>query len=109
MTKANLVENVVVGEYGYPIYLWLVDEDNIDVDISSYNTIQVLLRSPDDLKLVTYTASLFSDGTDGRLTFTPASGDLDRPGVWSGIVKLTVTSTSVTKSQPFELVIDSTL
>jgi hypothetical protein len=108
-TKANLIENVIVGEYGYPVFLHLVDELNASIDISAYDTFQVLLRTPDDLKLVTYSATLFSDGTDGKLYFTPAATDIDRSGTWHGMVKLTDTGTAVAKSQPFDMKVTNTL
>lgn len=107
--KANLVENVIVGEYGYPVFLHMVDENNDDVDITSYDVLQVMLRSPDDLKTVTYTASLFSDGTDGKIYFTPTETDLDRAGTWHGMIKLTDTGVSISKSQPFEMEVLYTL
>jgi hypothetical protein len=107
--KANLIENVIVGEYGYPVFLHLVDENNDDVNLTSYDILQVLLRTPDDLKTVTYTATLFSDGTDGKIYFTPATTDLDRAGTWKGMVKLTDTGVNVTKSQPFDMEVLSTL
>ena len=67
-TKANLIEHVIVGEYGYPVYLRLIDEKSVDVPINGYDTFQVILRSPDKLKTVTYTATLYSDGTDYIVT-----------------------------------------
>lgn len=108
-TKSNLIENVIVGEYGYQVFLHLVDELNDSQDITVYDTFQILLRSPDDLKLVTYTATLFSDGRDGKLYFIPQSGDIDRAGVWHGMVKLTDTGAAITKSQMFDFVVSSTL
>jgi hypothetical protein len=107
--RANLIEHVIVGEYGYPVFLHLVDENNDDVNILSYDILQVVLRTPDDLKTVTYTATLFSDGTDGKLYFTPTSTDIDRAGTWKGMVKLTDTGVSITKSQPFDMEVESTL
>lgn len=107
--KANLIENVIVGEYGYPVFLHLVDENNDDQDIRAYDTFQVILRSPDDLKTVTYTATLFSDGSDGKLYFTPASGDIDRSGTWHGMVKLTDTGVAVAKSQLIDMEVINTL
>jgi len=108
-SRANLIENVIVGEYGYPVFLHLVDEDNESMNISVYDTFQVMLRTPDDLKLVTYTATLFSDGTDGKLYFTPASGDIDRSGTWKGMVKLTDTGVAVAKSQPIDMKVVNSL
>jgi hypothetical protein len=99
--KVNLVENIVVGEYGYPIYLRLVNDLSDAVDISGYDTVEVIIRTPDDVKTITYTAYIVTTGVDGKLYFVPADGDLDRPGEWTGLIKLTNTAVGVTKSQPF--------
>ncbi len=107
--RANLIENVIVGEYGYPVFLHVVDEDNDNVDLRMYDTIQVLIRTPDDLKTVTYTASLFSNGADGKIYFIMANGDIDRPGTWHGMIKFTDTNVAVTKSQPFDMEVTLTL
>jgi len=108
--KANLIENVIVGEYGYPVFLHLIDENSDNVDISIYDSYSVILRSPDDLKTVTLTGTLFSDGTDGKLYFTLTSGDIDREGTWKGMVKLTDNSPSaVAKSHVFDIKVTLTL
>jgi hypothetical protein len=108
-TKVNIIENVVVGEYGDPIFLALVDELNEPVDVSSYDTITVLLRSPDSLRTVTITAELFSDGTDGKIVFYPGQTDIDRAGKWTGMVKLVNTGTSIAKSKAITMEVSSTL
>ena len=90
MTEVNKLPGVVVGEYGNTITLTIVDADNVAVDISSYSTSKIVtLRSPDHLKVVTATGSFSgSGGTDGVITFSPATGDIDRAGTWVGQVKL---------------------
>lgn len=107
-TKANLIEHVAVGEYGYPLYLQVIDANSDPIDISLYSAYYVILRSPDSLKTITYTATLVGGGTDGRLSFIFANGDIDRPGVWNGIIKMTAESALV-KSELFEMVVLSAL
>jgi hypothetical protein len=108
-TRANLIENVITGEYGSAIFLVLVDENTDPMDISMYTGWQVILRSPDQLKTLTYTATLVSDGTDGKLYFTPAAAtDIDRAGKWKGMIKLTAT-TLVTKSEIFDMIVIDSL
>lgn len=84
-----------VGQYGEPVVLTIIDSQGNVVDISAYtSTKQVLLQSPDSLKLVTYTATFVNTGTDGQIQFTPASGDIDRDGDWNGQVILTKANAS---------------
>jgi len=106
--KLNLIENIIVGEYGAPVFLQLVDGKSDPIDISSYTTREVLLRSPDSLKTITYTAPLFFTGEDGKIYFTPASGDIDREGEWTGMIRLTATGI-VTKSEHIRMIVQNTL
>jgi len=108
-TKANLIENVIVGEYGYPVFLALVDENTDPISLAGYDTIQVVLRSPDKLKTITSTATLYSDGKDGKLYFTPGSTDIDRAGTWKCMIKMIATGVSVAKSEIFDMVVIDSL
>lgn len=88
MAEINKITGVVVGQYGDAISLTVVDKNGAAVDISVYTTsIQVTLRDPYTLKSVTSIASFTTDGTNGQIQFTPAAGDLDRPGLWEGQIR----------------------
>lgn len=87
-TEINKVAGVYVGEYGDPIILTLINNGVVQ-DVSAYSTSQaVRLLSPDELKELTYVASFVTDGSDGKVQFTPANGDIDREGKWTGQVIL---------------------
>lgn len=107
-TKANLIEHVAVGEFGYPVYLQVIDANSDPIDISIYTDYFVRVRTPDSLKTIQYDATLVGGGTDGRLSFTFADGDIDRPGVWNGIIRMTAATAEV-KSELFEMVVLSAL
>ena len=51
------------------------------VDVSSASTKQLIFKKPGGTKL-TKTASFFTDGTDGIITYDTVSGDLDEDGMW---------------------------
>lgn len=89
MAEINKVKGIVVGQFGEALQFTIVDSAGNAVDISAYNsTKQAFLRSPFTLKPLTYTATFVTDGTNGQLQFTPATGDIDRPGTWQLQFKL---------------------
>lgn len=65
------------------------DETDTVVDISSATTLQMLFLKPDN-SLLTKTASLVNTGTDGKMQYVSASGDLDTCGWWrsQGFVRI---------------------
>lgn len=93
MTEANLITGFNVGQYGEAIPLTIIDDYGNSVNISSYTgTKNIILQSPDSLKVITYAASFVNTGTDGNISFTPAQGDIDRSGDWNGQVTLSTAS-----------------
>lgn len=76
MTLLGIVES----DYGGIIELTVTDAGTA-VDISSYTTRQFKFLTPSGT-LKTKTATLKTDGTDGKLQYTLASGDIDAPGAW---------------------------
>lgn len=59
-----------------------IKDDTTIVDVSSASTLQLIFKKPKSGTLVTQTASLFTDGTDGIITYTSVSGDLNECGRW---------------------------
>lgn len=51
------------------------------LDVSSATTLQLIFQSPSGTS-TTQTASLYTDGTDGKVTYTSISGDIDEVGTW---------------------------
>lgn len=95
MAEMNKIKGLVVGQYGEAISLTVIDKNGNAVDISAYTSgITVTLRDPKSLKTLSYAGSFVTDGTDGKVRFTPASGDLDRYGIWEGQIKLDKASAS---------------
>lgn len=89
MAELNRITGIVQGQYGENINLTIVDDDGTAIDISAYTTSKtVTIFNPYTLTVKTYAATFNSTGTDGKLYFTPAAGDIDSAGTWKGQVKL---------------------
>jgi hypothetical protein len=58
-----------------------VKERDVVYDVSSSTSRDIVFKKPSG-DLVTKTASFFTDGTDGIITYTTISGDLDEIGSW---------------------------
>lgn len=104
-TVTNKLTNVFVGDYGIVITITFKDEDGTLQDVSSFTTKKVFSRSPDGRKIVTSTAGFTSDGTDGKITYSYANGDIDRDGVWKAQAELN-NGTAVVYSHVFDVVVE---
>lgn len=69
-----------VGDIGTVLVVTIL-EDGSAVDISSASSLQIILRKPDGVSY-TKTATIYTDGTDGKLSYTVLDGDLDAAGLW---------------------------
>jgi hypothetical protein len=58
------------------------DDDDVVISIASPTTLSMHLRKPDGT-VVTKTATLVSDGTDGKLHYQTLVSDLDVIGDWT--------------------------
>lgn len=81
------LEGLARGYYGRVVVVE-VQEDGAGVDVSEFTTLMVVLRPPSGT-VKEKTAAFESDGTDGRLIFTPVSDDFDEVGEWLLQVQLT--------------------
>jgi hypothetical protein len=69
-----------VDDYGAALEV-TVEEDGSAVDISAATTTVIKMRTPDG-RVLSKSATLTTDGTDGKMRYTLQSGDLDTPGRW---------------------------
>ena len=75
------VGEIRLGDIGTEFLITLKDQDSTVIDISSADTLQVIFKKP-SCELLTKTATLKTDGTDGKMYYNSISGDLDEAGVW---------------------------
>jgi len=79
-----------VGDIASRFIITLKDSDTI-VDISGATVLQIIFHKP-DATILTKTATLLTDGTDGKFYWaTTATTDLDQEGIWKlqGYVEFT--------------------
>lgn len=104
-----LTEKLVVGQYGSPVLLEIVDEDGVAADVAAaiYPTIIVVSTSPDRQSTLEWTGS---GDSSGNLTFTPASSNTwDRPGTWLGQIEFSDSTSLLVMTPPFDMLVYSRL
>lgn len=69
-----------VEDVGTMFLITLKDGNNV-VDLSGATVKQIIFHKPDS-SLLTKTATLYTDGTDGKIYYTTLDGDLDQEGLW---------------------------
>lgn len=69
------------GDFGAVVEIEMVDQDLAVTDISGAVVKEILLKKPGGT-LLTKTADFVSDGTDGKIDCSIASGDFDEEGTW---------------------------
>ena len=82
------VGEIHVGDIGTVLIHTIKDQDETVVDISSASNRQIIFNKPNGTAVVK-TATLTTDGTDGKMQYTTASGDLNLEGVYTRQGKVT--------------------
>lgn len=62
-------------------FLATVQQDDTAINLSEASTLQMIFEKPSGSTL-TKTATLYSDGTDGKMKYATVAGDLDETGAW---------------------------
>lgn len=96
------LRGVNVGSYGQLITVTFTSS-GVAQDIAAYTgTKTIVAHSPSGRRQIT--ASLtFVTATDGTLSFTWASGDINREGIWKVQIELLVGATERWVSDPFNM------
>lgn len=98
------IDNVIVGNFGTKIVLTMQDLSGTVVDVSTYiGTNTVTFRKPDSSGTQSFTLAFNTDGVDGKVKFTPTSGDIDTVGDWNGTIEFKIGATVVARSTPFTM------
>ncbi len=96
-----LLPEIHVGDVGTALVVYVVDETNTPVNISTGTNLTILLLSPNNV-LLTQTAVLDTNGVDGAMRYTTVAGDFSIPGTWQIQGQLTLgTATWSTRSSKF--------
>lgn len=80
---------VRVGDVGTAFRATVKDQDESVVDLSAATLLELIFRKPSQ-EVVTKTASLYTDGSDGKMQYVTVTGDLDLPGLWRVQARVTV-------------------
>jgi hypothetical protein len=82
-------------DFGTVFTLTVKDEAGNTVDVSSASGAtdkQVIFKKPSDGEILTKNASFVTDGTNGQVSYTTVSGDIDEAGHWEMQAKVVLTS-----------------
>jgi len=70
-----------LGDTGTQLRVTIQDCNSTAIDISDATTTEIILKKPDGTT-VHKTAYFLTDGVDGKIRYTAASGDFDLVGSW---------------------------
>ena len=80
------IEEAHLNDIGTVFRITVYDTDSTGtasiLDISAATTIQIIFRKSDG-NLLTKTATLTTDGSDGQMQYTTVDGDLNVGGTWN--------------------------
>lgn len=62
-------------------FVLTIQEDSVAVDVSGATTKEITIQKPSGTS-TDYTASFFTDGTEGKIYYTSVLGDLDESGLY---------------------------
>jgi len=71
-----------VGDVGTSLRATIRNQADQVVDVSAADTLELRFVKPDRTR-VTFTATLYSDGTDGIVEYITEADDLDQAGIWN--------------------------
>ncbi len=78
------LDKIVNGDYGQTVELTFVDVDTGNAaNISSYTTAKQMIFTSPSGTASTKTAAFKTDGSDGIITYTLISGDINSAGNWT--------------------------
>lgn len=96
------IANVIVGNFGKEIILTVQDASSVAIDLSGYTGINIItFRKPDSAGTQSWTLSFTTDGIDGKVEFTPLTGEIDTIGEWDGTIEFKVGATVVARTNSF--------
>jgi hypothetical protein len=77
-----------VGDIGTIIELTVLDQDEIVFPLNTATTLEIIIKSPGGVT-TTKTATLSTDGLDGKMRCSLSSTDIDSAGNWKFQARVT--------------------
>jgi hypothetical protein len=75
-----MASEIHYGDIGVNFNITVMNGTEI-LNVSNANSISIIFQKPDSSD-ITKTASLVTNGTDGKIKYTTVAGDLDQIGTW---------------------------
>lgn len=72
-------QEVHIGDIG-STFICTIEEDGTVVDLATATDLKIYMKTPTETK--TFDASLYTDGTDGKIKYVTVEGDIDLAGEW---------------------------
>lgn len=88
---------VHIGDIGTELRLVVSDQDDSVVDLSAATDTLFIITKPNGT-ILEITADLYTDGTDGTLTYSTIDGDLSVAGLYKIQARIVFTSGSYSSS-----------
>ena len=76
---ASNTHNAHVGDIGTSIRMTIKDQDENIINLNGNTSLQLVIKRPNGT-ILTKTATLFTDGTDGIMEYQTISGDFNESG-----------------------------
>jgi len=85
------IEEIHLGDIGTEFRCTIKDSGTA-VDISSASSVKQIKFKKPDCTVVTKSATFYTDGTDGIISYVTVDGDLDIAGLWQAQAYVELTS-----------------
>lgn len=87
LENTQISPQIHVGDIGSQFLVTIKNQDDEVEDISTATTKQIIFLSASNTEKVK-TASFYTNGTDGKIVYTLADGDIDVSGIWKYQAKI---------------------
>jgi len=85
--QTQLSPEIHVGDIGSQFLITIKNQDDVVENISLATTKEIIFLSASNVEK-TRTASFYTNGTDGKIVYTLADGDIDVAGIWKYQAKI---------------------
>lgn len=83
--------SIHIGDTGTELVIFIPDEDGVAVPLAGASELTAILVTPANVTKERI-ATLFTDGTDGKIKYVTAADDIDVSGTWEIRGRVTLTT-----------------